>query len=240
MTRDIAPERTFALVVAGGVGKRMGTDTPKQFLPLAGHPVLFHCLSLFDAHPSVGGLCVVLDPLYHDMLRGETPWNTLKIPLVLADAGAERADSVRSGLEALRGQCDAVLIHDAARPLVSSAMIDALLEHVHQGRGAIIARPIHETVKRVDESGLIEGTIDRQALWLAETPQAFLFEDILAAHESARTAGSLLTDDAQAFELVDREVAVVPTQTPNPKITQVDDLAQAEMLIRRRESEGGA
>ncbi len=226
--------RTVAIVVAGGVGRRMGSPTPKQFLPLAGQPVLWHSLRVFDEHPAVDALAVALDEAHHETLRTEAPWTSLTKPLTLAAAGAERADSVRSALASVRGAAEVVLIHDAARPLVTARMIDETLAHARQGRGAIVARPASDTVKRVDEEQQIAETVDRAALWLAETPQTFPFDLLWRALEGARERGLAVTDDAQAVEAMGERVVVCPAATPNPKITRPEDLALVEALLASR------
>ncbi|MBN1477362.1 2-C-methyl-D-erythritol 4-phosphate cytidylyltransferase [Candidatus Sumerlaeota bacterium] len=227
-------DQIIAITVAGGVGRRMASETPKQFLPLDGKPLLLHSLEVFDRHPAITAQCVVLDPAYHAMVRSEAPWTSLSKPLILAEPGAERADSVRSALRAVKGQAAIVLIHDAARPLLIAAMIDATLAHARQGRGAIIARPVAETVKRADGEQRIAETVDRRDLWIAETPQTFPFDLIWRAHESAVAQGLVLTDDAQAVEALGEPVALCPAESPNPKITVAQDLGVVETLLRGR------
>jgi 2-C-methyl-D-erythritol 4-phosphate cytidylyltransferase len=231
---ESTPPRVAGIVVAGGLGKRMGSPTPKQFLSLAGKPMLLHSLEIFDRHPGVDVLCVVADPAYHTVFQREAPWTSLAKPLILAEAGRERADSVRSGLAAMRGRADIVLIHDGARPLVTAAMIDATLAEARRGRGAITARPVSDTVKRSADGGRIAETLDRRHLWLAETPQAFPFELIWRAHELARERGVSVTDDAQAVEMLGGEVVLCPAATPNAKVTAPEDLAVAEALMQAR------
>jgi 2-C-methyl-D-erythritol 4-phosphate cytidylyltransferase len=227
-------DQIIAITVAGGVGRRMASETPKQFLPLDGKPLLMHSLEVFDRHPAIGAQCVVLDPAYHAMIHTEAPWTSLSKPLILTEPGTERADSVRSGLRAVRDQAAIVLIHDAARPLLTSAMIDSTLAHAREGRGAIVARPVAETVKRADAGQRIAETVDRRDLWIAETPQTFPFELIWRAHERAESQGLALTDDAQAVEALGESVALCPAESPNPKITVAQDLGVVEALLRSR------
>lgn len=235
--RQSAYQPTVAIVVAGGVGRRMGGGAPKQFRPLAGKPMLLHSLEVFDRHPGIDAVCVVADVTHHGALRAEAPWTGLSKPLVLAAAGPERADSVRSGLEAVRGRARWVVVHDAARPLVTGRMIDDVLAVARRTEAAIVARAVAETVKRVGEDGLIIETLDRRRVWLAETPQAFGWDLLARALEEARRRAVAVTDDAQAVELLGLPVAIVAAATPNPKVTVPADWALAEWLLRARAGE---
>jgi 2-C-methyl-D-erythritol 4-phosphate cytidylyltransferase len=227
-------DQIIAITVAGGVGRRMAAETPKQFLLLDGKPLLLHSLAVFDRHPAITAQCVVLEPAHHAMIHTEAPWTSLTKPLILAEPGAERADSVRSALRAVSERAKIVLIHDAARPLLTAAMIDATLTHARGGRGAIIARPVAETVKRANSGLGIAETVDRRDLWIAETPQTFPFDLIWHAHESAVAKGLTLTDDAQAVEALSESVALCSAESPNPKITVAQDLGVVEALLRSR------
>lgn len=228
--------RVVALVVAAGEGRRMGAGVPKQLLPLAGKPVLLHSLAAFDRHPQVDALCVAARPAYHSMLRLEKPWTDLHKELLVVSGGNERSDSVWNALEALEGRAGVVIIHDGVRPLVTEQMISATLAHALEGRGAIIALPVSDTVKVVGEDGFIDRTLDRSRLWLAQTPQAFPYEMIHDAHRRAREQGLALTDDAQAAENAGYDVAVVRAMSLNLKITRPEDLAIAEAFIRAQET----
>jgi 2-C-methyl-D-erythritol 4-phosphate cytidylyltransferase len=127
-----------------------------------------------------------------------------------------------------------VLVHDAARPLVTAAMIDSTLEQARLGQGGIVARPVHETVKVVGDNGIIVNTSDRRLLWIAETPQAFPFDLLWRAHEHVLSEGLAVTDDAQAVEALGLPVAVCPAVTANPKITVPSDLTLAEAALAAR------
>ncbi|NUP90060.1 MAG: 2-C-methyl-D-erythritol 4-phosphate cytidylyltransferase [Candidatus Sumerlaeia bacterium] len=260
--RRSTPGKAFALVVAGGVGKRIGSETPKQFLPLRGKPLLWHSLTVFDAHPEVSGICVVVDERWHGTLMTAEPWTSLTKPLLLALPGQERSDSVRNGLKGIRESLSAapergdptspwaaahprgdgalVLIHDAARPLVTARMISKSLALARAHGGAILARPVPETVKRADSGGTIESTIDRRGLWIAETPQTFVLDLIWRAHQEAHAAGVHLTDDAQAVERLGEPVLLCSAETPNPKVTVPEDLVYVEALMRQRLQDGAS
>ncbi|QJE72877.1 bifunctional 2-C-methyl-D-erythritol 4-phosphate cytidylyltransferase/2-C-methyl-D-erythritol 2,4-cyclodiphosphate synthase [Aerophototrophica crusticola] len=215
-----------ALIVAGGRGERFGADLPKQYLHLAGRPVLRRSVEPFLHHPLVSGVRVVIDPRHRELYEQAVQGLDLPDPI---QGGPTRQDSVRNGLEALVGHSpDLVLIHDAARPLVDAATITRVVEALAKHPGAIAAIPLADTLKRA-EGGLSAGTVDRTALWRARTPQGFRFADILKAHRMA--VGMNLTDDAAVAEQAGLPVALVPSNPENLKVTQSDDLARAERLF---------
>jgi 2-C-methyl-D-erythritol 4-phosphate cytidylyltransferase len=239
LSQSQGPSETIAVVVAGGAGTRMGSVTPKQFLPLQGQPLLFHSLAAFDRHAAVDALCVVIDSAFHTALREEEPWCTLANPRILAEPGEERADSVRSGLKAIQGRALFVVVHEAARPLVTAEMIDETLRQARLGRGGVTARRVTDTVKCVGEGDIVIETVDRRMLWAAQTPQAFPFDLLWRAHAHVVEKGLSVTDDAQALEALGKPVAICPATTPNPKITLPEDLISAEALLAKRLERAG-
>lgn len=212
--------RVAALIVAAGRGRRFGGDLPKQYLQLDGRMVLRHSLATFAAHPMMHGVRTVIHPddraLYAEAAEG----------LNLLDpvhGGVERQDSVRLGLESLEAMgFDAVLIHDGARPCVSRAVIDRVIDGLHAQSGAVPGLPVSDTLKRTRD-GLVIATVPRDGLWRAQTPQGFRFGDILSAHRNAR--GQTLTDDAAVLEASGGSVMVVAGDPANIKITTRGDLA---------------
>jgi len=220
------PCPTVALLVAAGRGQRFGAALPKQYLPLAGKPMLCHSVEAFARHPSVDAVRVVIHgddrPRYEAAISGLT-----LLPPV--EGGATRQESVRRGLESLSGlACERVLIHDAARPLVDAGLIDRTLAALDHATGAIPALPIADTVKRA-EDGLIAATLDRTKLFRAQTPQTFRYAEILAAHRAA--AGRELTDDAAVAEAAGLAVALVAGAEENFKVTNEADLLRAQCLL---------
>ncbi|MEA2783376.1 MAG: 2-C-methyl-D-erythritol 4-phosphate cytidylyltransferase, partial [Rhodospirillaceae bacterium] len=212
-----------ALIVAAGRGQRFGAATPKQYLTLAGRPVLRHSLETFSRHPKVSAVRVVIQE--EDRLRYEETAKGLSL-LSPVQGGATRQESVRRGLESLVELAPQyVLIHDAARPLVDAALIDRTLAALVDASGAIPSLPIADTVKRA-AGGLIVETLDRQTLRRAQTPQTFRYADILAAHQAA--AGRELTDDAAVAEAAGLKVALVNGSEENFKVTTEADLRRAE------------
>ncbi|MBP2230751.1 2-C-methyl-D-erythritol 4-phosphate cytidylyltransferase/2-C-methyl-D-erythritol 2,4-cyclodiphosphate synthase [Azospirillum agricola] len=218
----------IALIVAGGTGQRFGAERPKQYLDLAGKPILRRTVEAFLSHPRVSSVQVVIDPARRDLYDAAVAGLGLPEPV---SGGATRQDSVRNGLEALaaaQGGCYAVLIHDAARPLVDADTIAAVIAALEHAPGAIAAVPLADTLKR-GADGTVAGTVDRDGLWRAQTPQGFRFADILAAHRDA--AGLSLTDDAAVAERAGLAVALVPAKEENFKVTTPDDLTRAARVL---------
>lgn len=221
-----ASPSVVALVVAAGRGRRFGDPLPKQYLRLAGSPVLRHAVRAFAGHPAIDAVRVVIGPDDAALYAAAVEGIALLDPVI---GGSERQDSVRIGLESLADAApDRVLIHDAARPLVSTAVIDRLLRALDDRPAAIAAMPVVDTVKRGTD-GVVTGTLDRTGLWRAQTPQGFHFQAILAAHRAA--AGLALTDDAAVAERAGHVVALSLGSEENMKITHPDDLARVERLM---------
>jgi 2-C-methyl-D-erythritol 4-phosphate cytidylyltransferase/2-C-methyl-D-erythritol 2,4-cyclodiphosphate synthase len=217
---------TAALIVAAGRGHRLGGALPKQYLPLAGRPVLRYSLETFVRHPAIDAVRVVIHrddlELYEQAARGLD-----LLPPV--EGGATRQDSVRLGLESLGEVKPArVLIHDAARPFADAGLIQRMVDALAATPGAIPALPLADTIKRGTE-GLVVETVDRRALWRAQTPQAFRYGEILAAHRAA--AGRELTDDAAVAEAAGLAVGLVQGAEENFKVTTEADLGRAERLL---------
>jgi 2-C-methyl-D-erythritol 4-phosphate cytidylyltransferase/2-C-methyl-D-erythritol 2,4-cyclodiphosphate synthase len=216
----------IALIVAAGSGQRFGGDIPKQYMVLAGQPVLRFSVETFLAHPLVTGVRAVIHPDQRPYYDGAVRGLDLLDPV---HGGATRQQSVCNGLESLAElQPDRVLVHDAARPFVSHGIIDRAIAALDHSPGAVVALPVTDTLKRVQDNA-VTGTVDRQGLWRAQTPQAFRYRDILAAHRRAK--GAELTDDAAVAEAAGLAVATVMGAEENFKITTMDDLGRAEQMI---------
>lgn len=225
-------DRFWVVVPAAGRGTRVGAPLPKQYLTLAGRPLIEHTLRRLAAHPRVAGLMVVLSPDDRDW----PGWSALEDkPLLTTEGGAERADSVLAGLQALPQDVAAahfVLVHDAARPCLRHADLDALLNAAESGEGALLAQPLTDTVKRADRSGHVETTLPREALWRALTPQTFRRGALIAALREAAAAGVPITDEAMAMERAGVPVRLVAGAADNIKVTTPQDVALAEFLLR--------
>jgi 2-C-methyl-D-erythritol 4-phosphate cytidylyltransferase/2-C-methyl-D-erythritol 2,4-cyclodiphosphate synthase len=209
-----------AILVAAGTGSRFGGETPKQFLTLFGKPVIWHAArALIDAGAAiqpVGDAGPIADALSGLPCLPTVP------------GGTTRQDSVRAGLLALQPHApDFVLIHDAARPFIPPGTVQTLLAALTQYPGAIPAAPVADTLKRVRD-GVIEETVPRDGLFRAQTPQAFRFDAILAAHHAGGTGA---TDDAALLEALGLDVAIVPGSENNIKLTYQDDLVRLEAAM---------
>ncbi|MGN7724628.1 2-C-methyl-D-erythritol 4-phosphate cytidylyltransferase [Luteimonas sp. 22616] len=235
MTPDQLPGRLWAVVPAAGRGARFGGDVPKQYLEVAGKPLLAHTLRALLAHPKVQGAVVVL-------AEGDERWPGWREfegkPLLTCIGGDARADSVLAGLAALPDSVradDFVLVHDAARPNLSAPDLDQLLE---RGRndpvGAILAAPVRDTLKRSGDDGGIDRTESRERLWRALTPQLFRRLQLTRALESARDAGVDITDESMAMERQGQRPLLVEGAEDNFKITTPADLARFEFVLSQR------
>lgn len=220
--------RVAGLIVAAGRGERLGAALPKQYLPLAGRPLLRHAAERLARHPRVDGVRVVLGAGQLDHYERATAGLGLLPPV---EGGATRQDSVRLGLESLADAApDLVLVHDAARPLLSAALVDRVLDALATAEAALPVLPVADTLKRVD-GGLAASGPDRAALARAQTPQGFRFAAILGAHRAAHAAGLSCTDDTAVAEAAGIAVACVPGEERNLKVTVADDLALAGLLL---------
>lgn len=229
------PRRDVGVViVAAGAGSRTGSAELKQFRWIAGKPMLLHSVQAFQARADVAMVTVVLPRAY---AGDPPPWlfqSDLE-RLLISVGGAQRGDSVRHGMEDLPGDVDIIVIHDAARPLVTDATIDAVIATARTGVGAVAALPVHDTLKRVDAEGEIVETLDRRAIWRAQTPQAFPAAMITDAHRRARAELTYGTDDAALCERYGHRVVVVPGSERAMKVTTEEDFARAEALSMLRE-----
>ncbi len=213
--------RIVALLVAGGTGSRFGAALPKQFVSLAGRPVIRHAAEALLPYIDL------LQPVGEATRIGEALHGLNHLPCVAG--GAQRQDSVRAGLEALAPHApDIVLVHDAARPVIAPGTIEALLRALESHRGAIPALPVADTLKR-GEAGVIVQTVARENLFRAQTPQAFHFNTLLALHRSPSHPAA--TDDAWLLEQAGLTVALVPGSEANRKLTVQEDLIALEQAM---------
>ena len=213
--------RLAAILVAAGSGSRFGAETPKQFLRLAGKPVMRHCAEALEREVDLLLPVGDAEPI-SDALAG-----LAHLPPVAG--GVTRQDSVRLGLEALVPQTpDIVFVHDAARPMIPVGTIPALLDALKTAPGAIPALPVADTLKRA-ELGAITATVPRDGLYRAQTPQAFRFPVLLAAHRAG--IGVAATDDASLLEAAGEPVAIVQGSEDNIKLTYAGDLPRLERIM---------
>lgn len=223
--------RAAVILPAAGAGRRLG-GVRKPFLQLAGEPLLLRALRPFLAHPAITAAIVALP---EDDAADPPAWlGALDARVRIVAGGAERTDSVRAALAALPAECEIVLVHDAARPLVTRDIVDRVIRATGVGVGAIAAVPVEDTVKEVGSDGAITGTLDRTRLWRAQTPQGFPRALLEEAHRRALADGLGATDDAALVERIGGRVLVVEGSAENFKITGPLDLPLAEAVLARR------
>lgn len=228
----------WAVVPAAGSGRRMAAEVPKQYLKLNGVPILEHTLRALLACPDIRGVVVVLDP--SDRRADAIP--SLSDPRVTtASGGAERADSVLAGLEAITAEAgvkDWVLVHDAARPCISVTTLRALITScLSEGVGGVMAQASVDTLKHVSDDNRVVETLDRKVIWRAQTPQMFKLAELTSALSSAIASEAAITDESMAMELAGYPVSILEGPSTNIKITVPADLEIAEIILRRLSEE---
>jgi 2-C-methyl-D-erythritol 4-phosphate cytidylyltransferase len=226
----------WAVIPAAGVGSRMQAERPKQYLQLQGKTILEHTLARFLDHPMINGIVLVIS-------EGDPYWQKIETvltgdkPLLVATGGQERCDSVLNGLKILGDQVDKddwVLVHDAARPCLTSQDIDKLIVELDtHAVGGILARPVHDTMKRDDGHANIAATVERKGLWHALTPQMFRYQILLDALSKALDDGYQVTDEASAMEHAGLTARLVEGRPENIKITRPEDLQLAALYLDR-------
>jgi 2-C-methyl-D-erythritol 4-phosphate cytidylyltransferase len=223
----------FALLPAAGVGARMGADHPKQYLDIHGRPMIWHALRAFDSHPGIARVYIVISP--EDTWWDAYDWSGFARLQVLRCGGATRAASVLNSLRAMQGEVgesDWVLVHDAARPCLSRALLDKLFSELDgDAVGGILAAPVADTLKREGDGGRILETVSRERLWGAQTPQMFPHGLLTRALVQAGTG---VTDEASAVEALGLAPRLVESDLTNLKVTYPRDLEVAAWLLGRR------
>lgn len=224
----------YLLIPAAGVGRRMGSSRNKLLLTLLGKPLLTWTLAAAASSESITWIGIVgqqVDfPDFHKILADLS----LEKPVQLIQGGATRQESVYNGLQALPPEAERVLIHDGARCLVTPQLFDRCAKTILNCEGLIAAIPVKDTIKVVDESGLIRDTPDRKNLWAAQTPQAFEVKLLKECHEKGKSLGWEVTDDAALFEKCGLPVKIVEGEETNLKITTTVDLTVAEFILSHR------
>jgi 2-C-methyl-D-erythritol 4-phosphate cytidylyltransferase len=224
---------TCAIIVAAGKGVRIGASTEKAFLPLAGRPLFTHSLRTFDGMPEIGSAVLVVSAgrleQARTMLEQQGPW---RMRIEVASGGAERQDSVARGVQCVPAAAELIVVHDAARPLVSGACVRACLEAAAAHGAAIAAVPARDSIKIVEDGCTIARSIDRTTVWLAQTPQVFAAALLRRAIAAARAGDTIATDESVLVERLGIPVRVVEGEARNIKITVPGDLSWAEWLLR--------
>ncbi|MES2673478.1 MAG: 2-C-methyl-D-erythritol 4-phosphate cytidylyltransferase [Pseudomonadota bacterium] len=232
----LSSARYWIVVPAAGVGSRMGSEIPKQYLTLGAKAIIEHTLERLLGLSFIAGIVVVVS-------KTDRHWPELSIskhPRIYSVAGgAERAISVLNGLNYLKEKIqpqDWVLVHDAARPCVTLANIEALCATLSEDAvGGILATLVSDTLKQVDAKNIILKTIDRRSLWQAQTPQLFRYKLLSDCLSQALARGENITDEASALELCGYAPKIVEGRSDNIKITRADDLLLADFVLRQQE-----
>jgi len=228
--------KTVAIIPAAGSGFRMKTERAKQFLDIDGKPLLALTLMPFERCGAVDSVIVVVPFEDVDFCRKEIveKLGFNKVQEVVA-GGKRRQDSVRLGLEAVKGDCDLALIHDGVRPVISEKFIERIIDAAKTHGAVITGLPAKETVKEVDSNRNVVSTYDRRRVWLVQTPQVFPYEDILAAHQKAFVEGwAETTDDSVLIEKMGLPVMVVEGSEQNIKVTTPNDLELARSFLSKQ------
>lgn len=221
-----------AIIPAAGSGSRMQLDRPKQFLDLAGVPILIHTVRAFALHPDIHRIVVVVPPSWLAETRQLCIRHGIdSARLTITAGGRRRQDSVLAGLHQLDKSSEIVLVHDGARPLVSRSLIDRCLQAARQHGAAIAAIPVKDTLKMAGADQMVAATIDRRQLWQAQTPQAARRTLLLQAF--AELGDADVTDESSLLEQAGIPVALVEGAETNFKITRPEDLFLAEKLMTR-------
>jgi 2-C-methyl-D-erythritol 4-phosphate cytidylyltransferase len=210
----------------------MKTDRPKQFIDLAGKPLLAHTLSRFERCSIIDSVTLVLPRRgFDDYRRLMSRWVEEVKPVDMVPGGEERQDSTRAGLDALPPDFQGlVAVHDGARPLVESDLITRVVEAAERTGGALAGLPVYETLKEV-ERDRVTGTVDRERFYRAQTPQCFRYDILKEALERARSDRVLGTDESALVERMGIEVAIVPGSESNLKVTTSKDLVLAKYYL---------
>jgi len=229
-------EHYWVIVPAAGIGTRMGANRPKQYLPLAGRPVLEHTLERLASHPLITEIVVVL--ANNDEYWTKLNLNNISKPVTTTIGGTERCDSVLNGLNVLTGRAndnDWVLVHDAARPCIRVSDIEQLISQCENSDGGLLGLPVKDTMKQVDSELLVSETLNRDRIWHALTPQMFRYRNLCDSLEQSLKSDKLVTDEAMAIELAGYKPKLVQGHADNIKITQPDDLALAEFYLQQQQ-----
>lgn len=225
---------TALIIAAAGNSSRMGAGVDKQFVMLAGKPVLWHTVNAFAQLPQIRQMLVTVSPGNADRVSALLQQMGVGIPWQVVAGGAERQDSVRNALELVSPSVELVMVHDGARPFVESSCVLKSMQAAAETGAAVVAVPVKDTIKCSDAAGNVEQTLDRSRLWQVQTPQTFRRELLIKAHEQAAVAGVVATDDAALVEWAGGSVNLVRGSYYNFKVTTPEDLVLAEAVAAER------
>jgi len=211
------------ILLAGGVGKRMESKTPKQYLSLSGQPLIKYSLEIARKSNSIDAITIVCSENYQNMLAGTKT--------IFAQPGKRRQDSVYNGFCALPSDCDIIIVHDGARPFLTEKMIADLISTSENYKAATIGMPVKYTVKECDENNCVIKTLDRSKVWEIQTPQMIKYSVLKQGFEKSLRENLSVTDDVSLAELIGEKVKIVAGSYENIKITTPKDLKIAEQIL---------
>lgn len=223
-----------AVILAAGLGKRMQAGHNKQFIEICGQSILTHTLTVFAKIPEIAKIVLVVRAGEEDTCQNMIP-EIAENKTVLAIGGKERQDSVHNGIRAITWECEYILIHDGARPLVTEEVIRRTLLAAQNSGAAICAVPVKDTIKQADSDGNVLATIPRESLWAVQTPQVFRADLIRRAYENAYVHNHYGTDDASLVEYLGEKIKIVTGDYENIKITTPEDIPTAEQILQKRQ-----
>jgi 2-C-methyl-D-erythritol 4-phosphate cytidylyltransferase len=226
--------RIAVILPAAGQSARFRDKEKKVFVNLDGRAVWLRTAEAFVNRQDVVQTIVVIAPEDHELVKSKFGAHLGLLGVEVVLGGKERFDSVANALARVRADADLVAIHDAARPCITSTLIDEVFASASKTGAAILAIPVSDTVKRGDEKGRIEATISRKGLWLAQTPQVFRRDWLIEAHARRAQLGPDITDDAQLIESAGHPVYLVNGSAANIKITAREDVTLAEAILKSR------
>jgi 2-C-methyl-D-erythritol 4-phosphate cytidylyltransferase len=224
--------RCSAIIVAAGSGVRLKMESPKAFVPLGGRSILEYSLRTISAVDEIEEAVITVPEGMGRRAREEVERAGLEIPVKLVTGGVERQDSVRLALALTSAEAEVVVVHDAARPFATPSLFASCIAGTDAADGATAAIPAADTLKRVENRTILQ-TVERRALWQAQTPQAFRRRVLVAAHAHAACEGWTVTDDADLVERCGGRVEIIEASAKNLKITAPADLEIAEALAAR-------
>jgi len=233
--QEALPSSTLVLL-AGGVGKRMGASMPKQYLPLCGKPIALHSFETFLGLSFIEEVVIVCEEEYRDIFRAHQQKLENSVPLKFASPGKERQDSVFNGLALIGTDAMLVCVHDSARPLVTRAEIISVVEDAAAHGAAVLGVACKPTIKEVDEEGFVLKTLDRSKLWEMQTPQVIVPDLLRKGFELVENQSLDVTDDVSIVEHLGLPVKVTRGHYTNIKVTTPDDMFIAERFLQEEDS----
>lgn len=226
MKQNVNKTKISVILLAGGLGTRMQSETPKQFIQLADKPIARYSFDLFLSLPEIDEIVVVCAPPYHELFKASTTKS-----VVFALPGNRRQDSVYNGLIKTSPTSDLICVHDSARPFIDEAIVKRTLEAGHQNGAATTGMPIKFTVKERDHQNFVRSTPDRSMIWEIQTPQVIQRDLLLEGFRHAHKHNLTVTDDVSLVELLGKNVKLVEGSHTNLKVTVSEDLAIAVNLL---------